>query len=539
VNAETDAATAEVAARAGLLQAEEAALAEDATLVELLEAAKTHLQRHPDRATCPLCQSPDRALGLADRVQERISAVAQMKSLADGAKRAYAQMQAKAAARLGALERAKVAAGKACAAARLAPPDWQATHEAAIQALEASAQTDSIDLPLDAAALRAVAEDASMRRTQLETAAGQLRSVKAALTQHDENIARQATLSAVLPRLQQALEICERQRKRYLEALLAAIAVEVGRLYEAVHPGEGLNKIAFRLAPNRKGSLDIGAEFLGAPDRPPQAYFSDSHLDTLGLCIFLALAAREAPEETVLVLDDVLGSIDEPHVDRLINVLYQEALKFRHTVLTTHYRPWREKFRWGWLPTAQCEFIELGAWSPGGGIVYGGNSLSPLAELRQHLAARPPALQAACAAAGVMLERACDFLVDLYELDVPRKRSGLTLADLLPRVAEKRLAATLRVEVKQADGSYAVFPLGERLGKLRDTMQVRNVFGAHYNTLAEHLPPQDATAFAQSVAELMSALVCDEHGWPKSPKSGSYWATREETRRLHPLKRPQ
>jgi hypothetical protein len=53
------------------------------------------------------------------------------------------------------------------------------------------------------------------------------------------------------------------------------------------------------------------------------------------------------------------------------------------------------------------------------------------------------------------------------------------------------------------------------------------------------LPPQDAIAFAQAVSELMTALVCDDHGWPKSDKSGSYWATQGETRRLHPLKKPR
>src|SRR5690606_40582059 len=63
-------------------------------------------------------------------------------------------------------------------------------------------------------------------------------------------------------------------------------------------------------------------EFGGKKDAPPQAYFSDSHLDTLGLCVFLALAERDAPEEKLLVLDDVLGSVDEPHVERIIGMVY-------------------------------------------------------------------------------------------------------------------------------------------------------------------------------------------------------------------------
>jgi hypothetical protein len=148
-------------------------------------------------------------------------------------------------------------------------------------------------------------------------------------------------------------------------------------------------------------------------------------------------------------------------------------------------------------------------------------------------------LQPACAAAGVILERACDFLASLYELDVPYRNGGLTLGDLLPRVAEKRMAAALRVEVKQPDGSYADVLLGDQLIRLRDMAQLRNIFGCHYNELANMLPPQDALAFAQAVHDFAAALICDENGWPRSSNSGSYWATQGETRRLHPLKKPR
>ncbi len=89
--------------------------------------------------------------------------------------------------------------------------------------------------------------------------------------------------------------------------------------------------------------MEIGASFCGQTGTPPQAYFSESHLDTLGLCVFLALAALDAPAETILVLDDVLASIDKPHVERLIEMLYAEATKFRHCIITTHYRPWKER----------------------------------------------------------------------------------------------------------------------------------------------------------------------------------------------------
>jgi hypothetical protein len=137
------------------------------------------------------------------------------------------------------------------------------------------------------------------------------------------------------------------------------------------------------------------------------------------------------------------------------------------------------------------------------------------------------------------LEEVCDFLAKLYGLHVPYRDDGLTLGDLLPAVAEKRIAAALRVEVKQADGSYAETRIGEQLVRLRDMTLVRNVIGGHNNELADHLPLQDAIAFASAVHDLAEALICEENGWPRSKKSGSYWATPGETRRLHPLMKPQ
>ena len=90
------------------------------------------------------------------------------------------------------------------------------------------------------------------------------------------------------------------KRKAFLDTVLSAIAQEVGRLYEIIHPSEGLNKITLKLDPKKTGSLDLATQFLSRDDQPPNAYFSESHLDSLGLCIFLALAAMKDPQLTIL-----------------------------------------------------------------------------------------------------------------------------------------------------------------------------------------------------------------------------------------------
>ena len=135
----------------------------------------------------------------------------------------------------------------------------------------------------------------------------------------------------------------------------------MSRLYERVHPGEGLNQIRLELDPKKRASLEIGARFSGQFTRP-QGYFSESHLDTLGLCVFLALAELEQPEQKIVVLDDVLSSVDEAHVDRVVDLLRTESTRFRHVVITMHARTWIDAM------SPDVHVVELGPWSPADGL---------------------------------------------------------------------------------------------------------------------------------------------------------------------------
>lgn len=362
--------------------------------------------------------------------------------------------------------------------------------------------------------------------------------VESALSSYweDYEIADRAAKLAAAVR--KAHEIVLTRRRIFVNELLRKIAEEVGTLYERVHPGEGLGRIAMELDPAHRASLDLKTSFQGAAAVPPQAYLSDSHLDTLGVCVFIALARRRQPSDTILILDDVLGSMDEPHVDRLVEMICEEADRFRHVLVTTHYRPWREKLRWGWLKQGQCQVVELGRWSPGTGPTLV-RSTSEIERLRDLVKSNSD-LQATCAKAGVVLEALLDFVTELYQCKLPRKsRNEWTLGDLLPAIG-KRLRAALRVEQPDPSDStvYVSRPLGPIIEELQRVAQTRNLLGAHFNKFSFEMLDSDAGYFASKVLELADLIVHPEHGWPRSDKSGSYWATTGETRRLHPLKEP-
>lgn len=507
-------------------------------ILEILQAAQRHFQRHPHLEVCPLCESGEKAVGLAAEVNRRIEAQ-HLASRLQQSRRT--------------VESARLATQQATQ--RLVDCEQTARDEAASFALycEDDDLTEGLmlptsPLPTQVAQWQAWLDNHKPLVTEWQIAADRcvdtrkfINTLFLALEALRANEQLANDLQYIQPAIEQTLAVVESERRAFIDGILQAIAIRVGQLYEEVHPGEGLNKIGLELDAAKRASLEIFTEFGGREDAPPQAYFSDSHLDTLGLCVFLALAEREQPADTILVLDDVLGSVDEPHVERVIQMLYDTTQRFRHCLIATHYGPWRHKYQWGLLKNGACQFVELKAWSLCGGISLG-HRASGFEKLRSLLAESSPDPRSACAEAGVAFEMVLNFLTELYGCRLPRRaEANYTLGELLPAV-DRKLRTALRVEHRQQDAAGAITyvgkPLGPHLDALERTFTLRNVVGAHFNPAAFGLPDGDALAFAATVLSLADALVCPIEGWPRRKKAGSYWATRGETRRLHPLERP-
>jgi hypothetical protein len=506
-------------------------------LVGILESAKAYLEKHPNPEHCPLCESAEMAKVLPTNVPIRLEQFSALRGARAEKVAADTKLQ-QAEKRLQDLKGEAVGAGAEFEKAK-AVRKWEADVPVSdrVCPVEPAGLKDWLDLTkMDPDAWRK-AESFRLDNKRF------IATLKAALETYKTNLQSQKDLDLLIPKLERALEVVEDERRKFTDSILSKIADEVGRLYEVVHPGEGLNKISLALDPEKRASLDIGADFHGAMGSPPQAYFSQSHLDTLGLCVFLALATLEDPDKTILILDDILASVDEPHVERLIEMLYTEAMRFRHCIITTHYRPWKQKLRWGWLQNGQCHFVELTKWTKVGGLALV-RSVPDVQRLRLLLAETPPDPQLVCAKAGVILEAALDFLTLLYEVAVPRRAGGLyTLGDLLPSI-NKKLRDALKVEVlidKDSAGApiHKTLSLTPILEELVRIAQARNAFGCHFNAISFELLDSDAIGFGQQVLALMDILTDVEKGWPKDSRSGSYWATSGETRRLHPLKQPK
>ena len=507
-------------------------------VLDILKAALQFFTKHPHPTTCPLCESGEHANGLVTEVNRRVQAQGLHAKLETAGKSVTTHESA--------VQRANQRVDDLVKGAN---NDFESLKSYC----EGTDELSTLEIPTFPIPSEPenwadwISKNAGKRDIWKQASDACIDSknfvetLRRSLSDYDQSDVAAKDLAVVVPRLSEILNVIESERKKYTDAILCDISARVGTLYEAIHPGEGLNKIVLALDGAKRGSLEIATEFAGKQDTPPQAYFSDSHLDTLGLCVFLALAERDAPEKKILVLDDVLGSVDEPHVERVIGLIYEVSQKFQHAIVTTHYRPWREKFRWGILkPDKVCQFVELKQWSLADGMALTG-SIPEITRLKVLLSSSDPDVQAITGKAGVILEALLDFLTLKYGCAVPR-RPGNTyvLSDLLSSVNGPLLAA-LKAELIEVDSAGAATVTAVQIKQILDDIKViaqaRNVMGAHFNSLAFELHQDDGIRFARLVEQLSDALICPVFGWP-TKDTGSYWKNGGSTRHLHPLKKP-
>ncbi|MCW5955977.1 MAG: AAA family ATPase [Pyrinomonadaceae bacterium] len=306
--------------------------------------------------------------------------------------------------------------------------------------------------------------------------------------------------------LEAALEIVRTSRKAHTIAILDKVHDEVVRLWEKIHPDEPIKPTRFELKEETKGSLNQYASFGDVENIPPQAYFSESHLDTLGFCYWLAITKYATDGDAILVLDDVFTSVDNVHIQRVMDLLNEECETFNQIIITTHQRRWHDAYRYGTRSRNKAVVLELGLWDKNNGIV----SLSSQMEserLRTLIDASPFDRQATCAKAGVLLEQMFDELTKHYRCSMPRgHRNEYTLGDYVN--GSKSLFKKLKVKRPISETEFEEVGFEKFYDDLVAFVTVRNLLGAHFNFKAEDYTDAEALELATLVHRCVDSLIC-------------------------------
>lgn len=124
-----------------------------------------------------------------------------------------------------------------------------------------------------------------------------------------------------------------------LQSVLDKISGDVGDFYAILHPKENVDKV--RLSVVGEEGIEFEYEFHGKAVSPPMKYLSESHLNSLGICLFLASARLFNEAAGFLVLDDIVTSFDHGHRRRLLRLIKEQFAEWQ-IILLTHERFWFE-----------------------------------------------------------------------------------------------------------------------------------------------------------------------------------------------------
>jgi hypothetical protein len=136
-------------------------------------------------------------------------------------------------------------------------------------------------------------------------------------------------------------------REEAVQKAFDRIAGSVLEYYRRLHDHEGQagscecsNLALTQTSRAAAGGLRLAIDFLGRTGlQDPRSYLSEGHLDSLGLCLYLGTVRIFNPTGSLLVLDDVLTSIDQGHRYRVAELLFEEFKDYQ-LVLTTHDEHW-------------------------------------------------------------------------------------------------------------------------------------------------------------------------------------------------------
>jgi energy-coupling factor transporter ATP-binding protein EcfA2 len=485
----------------------------NADLLTTLQAAQTYLYKHPDTANCPICTKPEPPDSLLSLIDGQLLQLQQIQRLQGQVARSESAVQQAEGAYEAAQQTWNRAYTRLAGLLPTAPPGlFTGVAVAAVSAGDEERRSTLLQLLNQRASLE-------QRIDQAKKAVNQHNALTTHLSTIDELKDTVEEKHALAQRLGAMLLVVEEERKRYVKDTVNNISGTVAALYGRIHPGEPLGQPSFGLKTTARASLTMSGTFGRNTDVPPVAYYSEAHLDTLGLCVYLALAKQAG--NALVVLDDVLMSIDDPHLDRVIALIADEAPNFGHVIITTHSRAWFDRMRQGQGMSA--ELIELYGWDLDNGMHH---SHAPLAvdDLRAAVAEARLDRQKVASRAGILLEQLLDHLTLYYGSRLPRKHPPRYTLGELADGFEKKLRPLLRLEQLDTSGNIIttcdLYPL---IAAATADVLVRNQVGAHFNPDAANIADASVRQFGENVVKLADALLCDHcRQLPRKNKSGSY-----------------
>ena len=156
-----------------------------------------------------------------------------------------------------------------------------------------------------------------------------------------EEIKTGEVLVALMHSLEEKVRTEIRQQS---QKVIDTISKDLETMWEILHPGEKIDSVRLFLPTTTDKAIDVVLKFHGLEQDSPSLTLSEGYRNSLGLCIFLAMAKQVADTERPLFLDDVVVSLDRNHRG-MIQELLEKEFSNRQVIIFTHDREWYTELR--------------------------------------------------------------------------------------------------------------------------------------------------------------------------------------------------
>lgn len=292
-------------------------------------------------------------------------------------------------------------------------------------------------------------------------------------------------------------------RKQGVSQIIESLEKDFLYLFEKLHPGEGHKAIKIILIPERSASADILTESDGLLPMHPLGNYSEGHLDSLGLCIFLAFIRRYNKDFPLIVLDDVLTSIDAGHRMKVAQLLATEFKNYQ-IVITTHDELWGNE-----LATVMrkeqtsLKIVRMKPWTKESGASCDEYVSTNWEYYRQQIASGKS--QDAIGSAGRNLEKFLATMRRNLHLSIPATIDDRYMLGSLSPAFWKWVGEN---HIQRPD----IPDFSQRMEMLRDEydayLSFRNWSGAHYNEWGSTVSDNEALSFISILEELVGYFEC-------------------------------
>jgi DNA repair exonuclease SbcCD ATPase subunit len=347
-----------------------------------------------------------------------------------------------------------------------------------------------------------------------QTAWDKLSRLEENLKYYEENLVKIEEAENALGNAEALHDAFIESRDQVLDELYTSIKDRFVELYRQLH---GSDEEDFDAILGSSGAgVDFKVNFHGQGNHPPHALHSEGHQDSMGICLYLALAERLTQGYIdLIVLDDVMMSVDAPHRRQICHLL-ADFFKGKQFFITTHDQTWARQLQSEGVIKSKNR-VELSNWTiqDGPRINFIGDIWGPIEkDLKRN------DVPAAAAKLRRGSEEYFSLVCSALQAPVKFKFSGqYELGDLLSG-AQSAYNKHLK-RAKTAARSWENYPELEKLTEIEDYS--KNVFDrinierwavnpvVHFNEWTD-FTPQDFEPVMSSFQDLFSLFQCQNCG---------------------------